>query len=247
MALALVSGANWLAQTSLQAPHLGPALKISAVLLLLGAVSGAQTGALSGFEAFKALARVNFYSGLCSFPITTVAAGTLGLPGVLWGMVASQALNCALNYRLLKRQAKHYGIKIGFNGCLRESPVLWGFSLPAMICAVMIGPVNWICTMILVRQPNGYAEMGHFSAANQWFGALLFLPGIVGQVVLPVLSERLGESDLRRSARLLAVALKLNALIVLPFVLLGCLASPLIMASYGEGFRAAWPTLVVLS
>ena len=42
-------------------------LRWGSLLLLLGGVDGAQTGALAGFEAFKTIARVNLIAGLAAF------------------------------------------------------------------------------------------------------------------------------------------------------------------------------------
>jgi O-antigen/teichoic acid export membrane protein len=99
---------------------------------------------------------------------------------------------------------------------------------------------------MLVNQPNGYAEMGVLNAANQWYIAILFLPRLLGQVVLPILSERIGDKDRLRSEVLLTTSMKLNGAVVLPIVVIGCLLSPFIMQLYGAGFRSAWPILSVI-
>jgi len=99
---------------------------------------------------------------------------------------------------------------------------------------------------MLVNQPEGYGEMGVFSAANQWYAMLLFLPSLLGRVVLPVLSERLGEKEIKQAMKTLTFAIKMNLLIVLPIVLFASIASPFIMNLYGRGFRSGWPTLVVV-
>jgi len=110
----------------------------------------------------------------------------------------------------------------------------------------MVTPVNWACNALLVNQPDGYEEMGIFSAANQWYIMLLFLPGLLGGVVLPVLSERLGQKETKQSLKTMVLAIKVNALLVLPLVLIASIASPYIMGLYGDGFRSGWPTLVVV-
>ena len=40
--------------------------------------------------------------------------------------------------------------------------------------------------------------------------------------------------------------IKVNALVVLPIVVAGSIASPYIMNIYGEGFRSGWPAMVVV-
>jgi len=246
MALALLVLGPWLATHTLAAPHLGGLLRVGSLLLLLGAVNGAQTGALAGFEAFKRIARINLVAGATAFPLMVGGVWWRGLEGAVVGLLASQAVNCLLNYGGLRAEAGRAGVPLAYAGSTREWNVLWQFSLPALLSGMMVGPVYWLCNTLLVNQPDGYGQMGLFNAANQWFGALLFLPGILGQAALPVLSERLGGNDAMRSGKVLSFYIKLNAAVVMPLVLLGCLASPLIMSSYGPGFGEAWPTLVVV-
>lgn len=236
----------WLASHSLAAPHLGRLLRLSSVLLLIGAVNGAQTGALAGFEAFKRIAHINLISGVASFPLMVAGAWWRGLAGAVWGLLLSQGFACVLNSYALRKEAAVGKIPLVCRISIEELGILWRFSLPALVSGMLVGPVYWLCSTLLVNSPGGYAEMGVFNAANQWFGALLFLPGILGQAALPVLSERFGQNDLRQSRKVLGFYIKLNAAIVAPLVILGCLASPVIMSSYGPGFRQAWPTLSIV-
>ena len=88
--------------------------------------------------------------------------------------------------------------------------------------------------------------MGIFRAANQWFAILLFLPGILNSVVLPILSGQLGQNDTKQSVKTLVMTMKMNIFIVIPLVVLLCGVSPYIMKLYGVGFSDSWPTLVVV-
>jgi len=246
LAVLLYGLAPWLAERTLAAPHLARSLRIAAPLLLLGAVNGAQTGALSGFEAFKRLAWINLLGGIAAFPCVLAGAWWLGLEGAVCGLAVSQAWLCWLTHNGLCEEATQAGVPLGFGGALRESQIVWQFTVPALFSSVLLGPVNWACNMMLVNQPGGYAQMGLFNAANQWFNALLMFLGTLGQAILPVLSERLGAGDRAKSAAVLSFYIKLNVIVVTPVVLAGALISPYIMAWYGAGFAGAWPTLVVV-
>ncbi|MCP4182027.1 MAG: oligosaccharide flippase family protein [Hyphomicrobiales bacterium] len=246
MALGLVIFATWLAENTINAPHLTDVLRIGAIMLFLSALNGAQTGALAGFEAFKTIAYVNLCIGLLSFPILVGGAYIGGLTGAVWAMTINLGINWLLNHLALRKEAKRHKVPFTFRDCRRELPVLWRFSLPAALGGIVVGPVNWICSAMLVNQPNGYGEMGMFNAANQWFIMMLFLPGIFGNVILPVLSDQLGQNDTRGSSKTLLLSIKLNVIIVTPLVLIACIASPFIMSLYGEEFAAGWPTLVVV-
>jgi O-antigen/teichoic acid export membrane protein len=98
---------------------------------------------------------------------------------------------------------------------------------------------------MLVNRHNGYAEMGVFNATLTWFNAVAFLPGVLAQVLLPLLSSQAAEADHRTQKRVVVLALKANAIAVIPLTILIACGSPLIMSFYGPGFRSGWPTLVV--
>ncbi len=245
MAIALYIYSPWLAASTLAAPHLTGLLRISALLLFLSAINGAQTGALAGFESFKAIARINILVGLLSFPVMVGCVLAGHLTGAVWGLTIIMGLNCVFNYRTLKTLSRENNIPPGYKGCFAELPILWRFSVPAILGGAMVIPVNWACNALLVNQPNGYAEMGILNAANQWFNALMFLPGILGQALLPILSERMAVKDTARSSRVMILAMKLNAGVAGSLALALAGLSPLIMGLYGADFRAAWPVLIV--
>lgn len=245
MALVLLNFGPWLAANTLAAPHLGPYLKIGSVLLLLGTINGTQTGALSGFEAFKSMARINLFSGLLAFPLTVGGAWWGGLEGSLYGLVASQSCNTLLNLYTLRSETAKFQIPLSYRDAHSEHGILWSFSLPALGGGLFVAPVYWICNSIIVNSPGGYGQMGVFNAANQWFTAFMFLPGVLSQAAIPVLSESLSLGDRSSSRNILSFYLKMNILVIAPIIFCGSLASPSIMAIYGPGFRDAWPTMVV--
>ncbi len=246
VSIILIILSPWLASKTLSAPHLSGLLQISAGLLFFGAINSAQTGALSGFEAFKTIAIVNLISGVISFPLMVAGVWFLQLKGAVLALVASMVVNYFLNKIAIKRECKRYYIKPDVRNSVQEIPILWKFSVPAFLSSAMVGPVTWLCNTMLVNQPNGYAEMGIFNAANQWYNALLFLPGVMSQAVLPVLSERISIQDRVNSAKVLNFSVKTNGISILAIAIIGSIMSPLIMQLYGEGFRSSWPTLVVV-
>ena len=246
VALALFVLAPWLAAHTLAAPHLTNALRIGAALLFFAAITSAQSGALYGFEAFKVSAHLQAIVGLLNLPFMLGGYLVGGLPGILWGMVAAKAVEWLLKHRAVRAQAQRMNMRIEYQHCSRELSILWKFSLPALLSGALVAPVYWVCSAILVNRPNGYAEMGIFNAANQWYGALLFLPVTLGASLLPLLSDRLGDGDNKGSAGVLGFMLRLNAAIMVPVVVGMSLFSPLIMRMYGPAYSHSWPTLIAV-
>ena len=252
MALGLLLFSVPLAKHSLAAPHLSMLLQISAGLIFLGALNGAQVGALSGLEAFRTIARVNLWNGLASFPILIAGVWWGGLVGAVWGLVASLGVNWLLNHLALRAEARRANVPLGFaelhdGAWRRESGILWRFSVPAMLCSFMVLPVHWLCTALLAHQPAGYAEMGVFNAANQWRTANLFVPQAMAGIVLPALAGLHGEPNRRRYLRIFWSNVALIGGVAAALALGVVLFSDVIIHSYGASFSEGRSTLILLA
>ena len=169
-----------------------------------------------------------------------------GLDGVIWAIAANSAVKWGLSDRAVRRAAARAAVPLRLAGWWREWRTLWKFSLPATLGGFVVGPATWASHALIVNRPGGYAELGVYNAASQWYSAVLLLPGLLSVVLLPVLSEQFGRQQRFPSKRVLCVAIAVNSLLVTPFILLGTFASPWIMASYGCDFADGWPTLIVV-
>jgi O-antigen/teichoic acid export membrane protein len=245
IALGLVFAAPWLAVHTLAAPHLKGLLQIGALLLLFSAICGAQTGALSGFEAFKTIAKINFWSGIASFLFIVIGVIYADLKGALFGQIMGMFVIWILNHIALKQEAPRAGVPCALSGWEKELPILWHYSLPALLSGILVGPVTWACNAILVNKPNGYAEMGVFNAANQWRLALIYLSGILMSPLIPVLS-----SEKNSMSKNFQSALKnthaIVTLVTVSITLVMMMAAHLIMKTYGSGFESGQGAFVLL-
>lgn len=237
MAVALVILAPWLAAKTLAAPHLGGLLRISAGLLFLIALNGAQTGALAGFEAFKTIAKVNLLAGLLSLPLMVGGVWLGGLRGAVWGLVASMGVNWSLNHLALAREARKAGVPFTFKGCGQELQILWQFSLPAVLGGALVGPVLWACNAMLVNQPGGYAEMGLYSAVTRIKQAPEMILVSLMAPMLPILSEQFGKKDVASYNRTVLAAFVISCGLLVPFGLMGTSLPDLLLLPYGAGFK----------
>ena len=117
MAMGLFIFAPWLAEHTINAPHLAGVLRIGALILFINALNGAQTGALSGFEAFKTIAYVNLLVGLISFPVLAGGAYFGGLTGAVWALAINLGVNWLFNHLALRKEAHRYGVSLTFRKC----------------------------------------------------------------------------------------------------------------------------------
>lgn len=247
MTVMLVVFSPWLAANVLKAGHLSHPLVLSSPLLLLGAWAGAQSGALTGFEAFRGVAISNLISGISSFPLMLIGASMYGLSGAILGLLLSSLIGCIFNRYLLIIEMRKAGISATYSGCTQEWPILVNYSLPALLAGVTASPVTWVCSVMLVSTPSGYSEMGVFNAANQWFAVLLFLPSIIGNVALPAMCEKVAIKDATSILKILRVSMQATVLIVFSAVLLVSIFSSEIMSCYGESFSNSGLVLSVVA
>jgi O-antigen/teichoic acid export membrane protein len=243
--IALIFASPWLAGHALAAPQLAPLLQISSISLLFGVVSGAQVGGLAGFEAFKQLAQINLVTGVLAVILRVGGTIVMGLKGAVYGMVFAQVAGCIINFLVLRRLAAKDGISVRYAHCLRDLPVIWKFSLPAVLSSLVLLPTTWLCNAMLVNRPGGYGEMAVFNAANQWFFVIMFIPALMGEAAMPILFDRMNHHDYRSARKIFFTSIKLNALVILPLVLLGFFGRQ-VMGLYGKGFSGGWETLVIV-
>ena len=247
MAAALVLGAPFLSKVVLESPTLAGPLTLGAGLVFFGAINGVQTGALAGFEAFSAIARVNLLSGVLSFPLIVLGVWSNGLGGAIAGMVAALGINWFLNHRALARECSLAGIPRGLAGCGQEWPILHQFSLPALLASVVVAPGLWLSSALLARQSHGYSQLGLYTAADKWRLLILFVPTSISTTTLPVLANLHGEGDGRGFRDVFRANLLMNAGMALLAALLVALFAAPILSIYGPAFRQGRAVLGVLA
>jgi O-antigen/teichoic acid export membrane protein len=238
--------APFLAAATLNAPALAAELRIGAGFLFLNALIGMQTGVLAGFEAFKALAFVNLWRGLASFPLAIAGVLLWRLPGAVWALSAGAAVGLWLNHMALRQACRQAGVRVRVKGGWAERSILWNFSIPAFLGSAVAGPATWAASAMLVNQPNGYAEMGIFSAANQWRTAVNFIPSTLSQPLLAMLSSMYGNGAMRSYRKLVWANLWFTFCITAAIAAGIGVGAPLVAGAYGPGFAHLKPVLILV-
>ena len=246
VALVVFLFAPLVASRALDAPHLAIELRIGCAMLVLNALNGVQLGALAGMESFRSLALVNFVGGLVHLPSIALGSWFLGLRGVVGAYVAVAVITWLISQIVLRHECASLGIPLSYQKARAEWSILWEFALPALVVSMSTQPFAWLARVLLANQPNGYAEVGIFTAAFSWTNVLLFLPQQVSQPSMPILSNLYGQGRTKAAARLIRTTLSLTVtlsfLVAMPLMLL----SPHIMGAYGESFGASWLVLVII-
>jgi len=136
-----------------------------------------------------------------------IKRGCIGMVGKCYlmpdtyNLIASALVGIVLSSRALSQEYAAAGLKAGLRGAWTERRILWNFSFPAVISGSMVTPITWAANAILVNQPNGYAELGLFNAANQFRMIVILIPNVLAIVTVPLLSEIYSQKDREYFAR----------------------------------------------
>jgi O-antigen/teichoic acid export membrane protein len=238
---------SFIATKILGAPELAMAIKISSLLLCFNSMAGVQSGILIGLEDFRAIAFINILRSVLTIGLGSYGAWKFGLIGVLVAMVIASGLAWLVNQIIVVLKCRKEGLQIYFHQIGSELNIIWKFSLPALLSSALFLPITWVGNIFLVNSQNGFAEMGIFNAANQWRTAIMFLPGVIGQTALPILSNLFGEEHFNSFRKVMLanilVVMVFSILIALPIIIF----SKTIMNFYGASFVNGNFVLILIS
>ena len=244
---ALILLAPELATRGLASPRLRKPLIQASGLLLLGVIEAVQIGALTGLEAFSRIARLSAWNGVLSLPVIALLAYTRGAPGAIAGLTIALGWSCLLNGIMLHAECRKWGIRPSFSGWAAERRVLFMFSLPAYLSGIVVAPITWMTSALLVKQAGGLAEMALFTAADRFRFLLIFLPISVSRIAVPALSRLRSARDHDGYRDAFRWNLVFGLLATVPPALLCMALSRPLMAWFGKGFAHGWPVLAILA
>lgn len=247
MTLALIALAPMMAAKGFADPGLKKQLLESSGLLLLGVIEAVLSGALTGLEAFSRIAKLSAWGGLVSVPVTVFLALRFGTSGAIAGLTVSLAIHCLLNGLILRDECHKQKIQPTLSGCGSEKGVLLSFSLPSYVSGIIVAPVSWLSTVILVQQVNGVSELAVFSAADRFRYLLIFIPMAVSRIAVPTLSRLQAERNHAGYRNTFHWNLRISLLATLPAAALCAILSPQLLELFGRSFVHGWPVLAVLA
>lgn len=229
---------------SFNSNYLTEELRISSVVLFFSSLNGSLNGILAGFKSFKLIAKINFCTSVLTIFTLPIFSIYFGLYGAMFGLCLNSFILCLLNYYFVRITLKNNFVKIQFKGTSSLMGILYKFTLPAMLSGILGGPVTWICNSMLVRQPNGLEKMAVFDVAYQWRNAVLFVPVLLGQVILPYFSSSSNDPETFKKM------FKANILINFAFSILVAifisLFAKIIMGKYGVKYGEGYILLIIL-
>ncbi|MDR1385790.1 MAG: oligosaccharide flippase family protein [Planctomycetaceae bacterium] len=247
MTMLLCAVAPWICNHVMKAPQLVSELRLGLLFLIVASVNGAQSGVMVGFQGFRVAAMANCIAGLFMIPLRAGGAYLGGLNGSLIGFGLSLVVLLVVNRIFILKITRQYNIKISYRNAFQELPILWKFSIPAVLGGILVTPVFWLCYLMLTRSPNGFEEVAVLDAARQFQLMILFIPGTIAQVILPLLVQANSANQKSQYTKTIKYNMLLNIVVALVVALPLMILSPYVMGFYGEGFSDGTMTLCILA
>jgi O-antigen/teichoic acid export membrane protein len=124
--------------------------------------------------------------------------------------------------------------------------VLTGFAGPSAAIGLFTMPAVWLANVFLVRQPDGYAQLGLFSAAYSLRTMILFLPGLMNNVGMSLLNHQIGDDDAGNYRKVFRTNLILTQSVGVAGGLAVILSGPWLLRAFGKEFTEGYTVLLIL-
>ena len=239
--------ASPLAVLAVKAEQLTGALRIGCLLVGLNILIGAELGALNGLEAFHSAMLIRCFRGLITLVLVSLGVCISGVNGAISGYVAASLCTLPIVHIMLKRRCEQAGIAVRHRHVLSDMPILWRFSIPAVLAGISTQSFEWLAKVLLSRQPDGMAQVGFITAALALAGFVQFLPQQFAAPMMPILSHVYAagqRGSFRRAIQKGSLLLIVVGIVVaIPMVLL----ARHLMTTYGGSFVVGAPALVIIA
>lgn len=201
------------------------------IIVVLRAMSVTGAGIISGYKKYKILAFNNIVSGgimlvLC-FPLTYY----FGLKGSLFTLLVSQLVIAVMNLLCVLRINSKNVIRNAEVHSIKYGSIL-KFSFPVALHEMSYTFFNLLGTLMFSRY-SSLGEFGLFTAVFQWNTVILFVPGLLSNVILSYLS---GDAHNKYHHHTINKMLLVNLICsFIPFLAV-FIMSDLIVSLYGASF-----------
>ncbi len=215
--------------------------KLLSIWVVFNTLTIIQVGMLSGYKAFKEMAKINLYIGFFAFISSVLLTFFFSIWGALISLLLTQIFNWLLNFILLKKITPSQNSD---ELTKKEKYDIIKFTLPISLQEATFSIASWL-NLVLLLKYGGYGEVGVYQAAFQWAFIILFIPGILRNVILTHLSEN--TNDEKNHDKILKRTLLINLIVTILPVGLIYIFSSFIIEFYGDTYSNMKSVLLVVS
>ena len=246
IAMLAFTSSSFLASRLLDAPSLATDLRLACCVIILNTLIIVPSSTLVGLERFRSLAKINMLRAALALALLIAGAHYAGLRGWLIATLCVSAAELAIKYLVARRQLRRLSIRPRLHLHPAELSAMLRFALPIFAASLVGPPVVWVANALLVHQPDGFAQMGIFNAAQQWMTVATLIPTLLAAVILSILSNVQDSAHPDRIRRVRRTVLASVAAIAAAISLALFLAAPWIIPVYGRDYSDCLPVVYIL-
>lgn len=211
-------------------PRLKIPFQFLGIIIVLRAIGTWGAGVLGGFKDYKHLGINNIISGAIMLGLCVPLSLIYGLKGALAALLTSQLLLACINSIFVYVNIS----RMPTGGKEHYERTLISFSFPFALNEFVFTLSTWGTSLLLTKY-SSLGELGMYTACTQWNAIILFMPSLLGNVVLSYLSTT-AASDIERHEKLIRRMLLVNLVCTLIPLSVVMICSPLIVNYYGPTF-----------
>lgn len=245
-AVLLFLNSGQIASKTLNTPNLTLSLKIASFVLISQSIIGVCDGVLYGLQVFKIRGNLSIIQPLIWLPTTAYCSSKWQLNGALMAYVISFTIAALAYVYISFNECRKRNFVPTFNHIFSEVSVILNFTLPVIFNSLLVIPTNWLCSVILANQENGFIEVGGYNAAYQWKIIVLQIPFFLQATVSPMMSESLGKKDFRLFNQLFKTTYKIILSAALSASLIGMCLSRKLMTFFGQEFASEYDVMILV-
>lgn len=220
-------------------PQLSLSFRFLGVIIVFRALNTIGAGILGGLKDFKQVGVNNIIAGSTMFALCIPLTKSFSLNGAYVSLLSSQVCLCILNiyfvYKLQKSIKSYSSDNYG--------KLLLKFTFPFALNELVYTFTNWGNNLFITKYAS-LGDLGMLTACMQWNAIVLFMPGLLANVILSYLSTSAigsGQDHYHLLKRMLIINL-MSTLIPMIVVMI---SSNYITEYYGESFKGMDAVLFV--
>lgn len=164
--------------------------------LSLNTVAMLEAAELNGYQSFRSLAAAQSIRGIALVPFCTVGALFFRLPGVITAAAMVTGITTLVQAYSVKEERKKRGIVAERRPRWPDLRDVLSESIPAFFTNIANAAGPWVANIAVAIYPAaGLAAVAEFGAASQVRNIILFMPNIIGQVLMPTIANIRGAQD----------------------------------------------------
>ncbi len=205
-----------------------------------------ETSILIGRKEFKLIGLIGIFAGGMNLGLTLFFSFRNEFTFVLMSAIFTSFLSYILLYCFANKSLYKAGIFPSVQIDTHFLLAIKRYALPLFLSSVFYAPTIWLATSLVINSPDGPVSIGHFYAADNLRGVLIFFSAMIAQASLPYLSEYSNVEHSERFEQLVGRILILVVGFTLFMVFVLFALTPHILNLYGSDYHDASGVMLIV-